>query len=291
MKIKDIIEIMRPINDVMGSFTVIIGILNTRTSVSAPIIITNIILGVLVYFFIAGSGMVINDIYDLSIDQINRPNRPIPSGRISLKQAKILFIATLAIGIVIAILNSVINSLGFLNVIIAAIFGFIGWIYAKWGKKSGFPGNIIVSVSFTIGLVYGAVLNGWNVPVYIIYFFLTSFFLLLAREIIKGCEDVEGDEKEGVKTLALTVGLKKAMIVSETCQILSIIFFILPTFTSIINPLLFLITMCFGLIVVFCAFVLSLLSKLKKEEFGRISLLLKIGALLGLVAFICASIG
>ncbi|MFX1274111.1 MAG: geranylgeranylglycerol-phosphate geranylgeranyltransferase [Promethearchaeota archaeon] len=290
MNLKDIIEIMRPINCIVGSLTVIIGILNTQTGIPVYMLIGNLILGILTYFFIAGSGMVINDIYDINIDKINRPGRPIPSGRISLQQAKILFIITYTIGVILAVINSLIFLLVPLNILIAAFFGFIGWIYAKWGKKSGFPGNIIVSISFSIGLVYGATLNGFIVPLYIYYFFLTAFFLLLAREIVKGCEDIEGDKEEGVKTLALTIGTKKALISSIICQICAIIFFILPLFTNIRNPLLFIITMSFGLGVVIIAVILSLVSNLKKEEFGRISLLLKIGAFLGLVAFVFASI-
>ncbi|MFW9901921.1 MAG: geranylgeranylglycerol-phosphate geranylgeranyltransferase, partial [Candidatus Thorarchaeota archaeon] len=210
MKLKDAIEILRPINDIMGSLTVIIGILNTRLGIAPINLILNLILGVLTYFFIAGSGMVINDYYDIEIDKINRPERPIPRGSITLRQAKILWIATSLIGIIIAIFHSILFSIGYLNIIIAVFFAFIGWLYAAWGKKSGFIGNIIVSVSFSIGLIYGAVLNNSNVPLYIYFFFLTAFFLLLSREIIKGCEDIEGDKNEGVKTLAIKIGIKKS---------------------------------------------------------------------------------
>ena len=290
MKFKDAFEILRPINCVMGSLTVIIGILNTRTGIDAEVVLFNIILGILAYFFLAGSGMVINDIYDIEIDKINRPERAIPSGRITMEQAKLLFIVTYGIGIGFAVINSIIFNLGFFNIILAAFFGFIGWVYAKWGKKSGFPGNIIVGISFSIGLIYGAVLNGTNIPIYIYFFFLTSFFLLISREIVKGCEDIEGDKKEGVKTLAITIGLKKALISSIICQILAIIFFILPFFTPIINHTLFLISMVFGLIVVGFALILSIKSKLQQDEFKKISLLLKVGALSGLLTFLFASI-
>jgi len=55
MNIKDAIVILRPVNDIMGSLTVIIGILNTRIDVGIGKLIINIILGILTYFFIAGS--------------------------------------------------------------------------------------------------------------------------------------------------------------------------------------------------------------------------------------------
>jgi len=290
MKLKASIEIMRPINDLMGCLTVLIGILNTRTGVPFNELIINIILGILTYFFVAGSGMIINDIYDVEIDRINRPERPIPRGAISIKEAKYLFALTLSIGLAISIIHSLIVELYFINVIIAAFFGIIGFVYAKWGKKSGFLGNLIVSVSFSIGLLYGAILNGIWIPLYIYFFFLTAFFLLLAREIVKGCEDIEGDKLEGVKTLAIRLGTKKALIISIIFDILAIVFFILPIFTDIINPLAFLISMIFGLVVVLVAITLSIISKLEQQEFKRISLLLKLGSFLGLIAFVFASI-
>jgi len=224
------------------------------------------------------------------MSKINRPNRPIPSGKVSLSQAKILFVLTFGIGLVISILHSIFFNLGYLNTILVVFFGLIGWLYAAWGKKQGFIGNIIVSVSFSIGLIYGAILNSSIIPIYIYFFFLTSFFLLLSREIVKGCEDIEGDKKEGVKTLAIKLGINKAIIFSIIFEIMAIIFFILPFFTPIINPLLFLISMIFGLIIVVTATVLSLRKKFDRKDLKRISLLLKVGALLGLVAFIFASI-
>ena len=230
------------------------------------------------------------NLYNIEIDRINRPNRPIPRGDITIKEAKLLFIGTFSFGIIIAIINCLLLNLGILNIVIAIFFGFIGWLYAAWGKKSGFPGNIIVSISFSIGLIYGAVLNGSQIPIYIYYFFLTSFFLLLAREIVKGCEDIEGDKKEGVKTLAILLGIEKTLYISIIFDILAIIFFILPVFTNIINHFAFLISMSFGLITVIIATILSLISKFQKHEFKKISLLLKFGAFLGLIAFVFASI-
>ena len=284
------INIMRPINCIMGSLTVIIGLLNTRTGIPLDILLINLILGVLTYFFVAASGMIINDIYDLEIDKINRPNRPLPRGEISVSQAKFLFIFTFGIGILLSVVHWLLYALSGLNVVLVIFFGLIGWLYAAWGKKSGFYGNLMVAVSFSIGLIYGAVLNSIIIPVYIYYFFLTSFFLLLSREIVKGCEDIEGDKEEGVKTLAIKLGIKSATIFSIVFEIMAIIFFILPLFTDIINPMLFLILMIFGLADVAAAVFLSLRKNLEKKDFKKISLLLKVGALLGLVAFIFASI-
>jgi geranylgeranylglycerol-phosphate geranylgeranyltransferase len=289
MKFKDTIEILRPINGLMGSLTVIIGILNTRAGIDPLLLISNLILGVITYFFISGSGMVINDYYDVEIDKINRPERPIPRGSITLKQAKILWLITIIISVILAFFHSLFFHIGYLNFILVVFFVFIGWLYAAWGKKSGFFGNIIVSISFSVGLIYGAILNNSNVPLYIYFFFLTSFFLLLSREVIKGCEDIEGDKNEGVKTLAIRIGPKKSTYISLIFAVSAIIFFILPYFTPILNPILFLISMAFGLIVVLFAVILMLKQNIVKKDFKKISLLLKLGAFLGLIAFIFAS--
>ncbi|MFO8017515.1 MAG: geranylgeranylglycerol-phosphate geranylgeranyltransferase [Promethearchaeia archaeon] len=289
MNFKDAVEITRPINGLMGSLTVFIGILNTRTGVSSINLVLNIILGILTYFFLSGAGMVINDIYDLEIDKINRPERPIPRGSISLSQAKQLYVILLCIGLSLSFLHMILLELHPVVFIIAVIFAFIGWLYAVWGKKQGFLGNIIVSVSYSIGLIYGALLNS-EMPIYIYLFFLTSFSLLMAREIIKGCEDIKGDTEEGVKTLAITLGINKAVILGVLFQILAILFFIFPLFTSIINPVLFLIFMFLGLVVVGYALLLSFNHNQQKDRFSKISLLLKVGALFGLLAFLFASI-
>ena len=290
MKLKDTIEILRPVNCLMGALTVMIGLLNTRTSISLSLLLSNFILGTLTYVFLAGSGMVINDLYDYEIDKINRPHRPIPRGSVSLNQARILFFTYLSIGLLISVLNVLIFNLNFIIIIIAAFFGFMGWIYAKWGKKSGFLGNIIVSISFSIGMIYGALLNSSIIPMFIYYFFLTSFFLLLSREIIKGCEDIEGDKKEGVKTLAIQIGTKRSTIFAMISSLLAVIFFILPLFTSIINSFLFLITMSSGLIIVAFSIYRMIKTNMERNDFKRISLFLKIGALLGLLSFVSASL-
>ena len=288
MKFKDSIEILRPITGLMGGLTVIIGILNTRIGILPLTLIFNIIFGVLTYFFISGSSMIINDYYDVEIDKINRPERPIPRGSISLKQAKILWIVTLLIGIILSIIHSLLFNIGFLVPIIVVFMAFIGWFYAAWGKKSGFIGNIIVGISFSIGLIYGAVLNNSGIPLYIYYFFLTSFFLLISREVIKGCEDVEGDKKEGVKTLAIRIGIKKSTTISMIFAVVAVVFYILPYFT-VINQLLFLISMIFGLAVVLFAIILMLKGNLVNKDFKKVSLFLKIGAFLGLITFLLAS--
>ena len=132
MKFKDALEICRPINDIMGGLTVVIGILNTAPGATPFQIVINIILGMITYFFIAAASMIINDIYDIDIDKINRPDRPIPSGRISLEQAKILFVGTLLISILVSLLHGILFLHNLIHISIPIFFSLITWFYAKW---------------------------------------------------------------------------------------------------------------------------------------------------------------
>lgn len=290
MNLKDAIEILRPINCLMGALTILIGLFNTRTGVLFNSLLINIILGVFTYIFLAGAGMVINDYYDYEIDKINRPQRPIPRGAITLNQARLLFIIYISIGIALSLFHVLLFNLNFFIIIIAAIFGFMGWLYAKWGKKSGFFGNLIVSISFSIGMIYGALLNSPFIPIYIYYFFFTSFFLLLSREVIKGCEDIEGDKKEGVKTLAIRIGVKKSNFIAMAFAFIAILFYVFSLFSNIINPILYVVFMIFGILIVGLSIVFMIQSKLEKRAFKKISLLLKVGAFVGLLTFLLASI-
>ena len=84
------IEIIRPGNVVMAVIAVVLVAI-VADSYTIPVL-----LGMLSVFFAISGGNVINDVFDYKIDSINRPDRPIPSGRISLenprKYAYLLFI-------------------------------------------------------------------------------------------------------------------------------------------------------------------------------------------------------
>lgn len=80
------VEIIRPGNVIMAIIAVILVAILAK-SVDIPII-----LAMLAVFFAMSAGNVINDYFDYKIDLINKPQRPIPSGRISLDNAKTMHI-------------------------------------------------------------------------------------------------------------------------------------------------------------------------------------------------------
>jgi len=279
MKISVLPRFFRIHNSVMGSLSVIIS--GWLFSHDWKILI----LGMLAYIFLASAGNVINDIYDLEIDKINRPDRPLPSGAISLKEAKIIYSLLVILGLFTAFLSSLIIS-NFIPLIIAAIFAGVGVLYSAKLKPMGFIGNIVVGCSFSIGYIYGWAITGlvYNLAkiVTILLFFVVSTTLLVAREIIKGIEDVEGDAVRNVKTLARSRGIPYASRMATIFLTIAIIAFTMLPFIGIIS-LYFIPFMIVGDIAAF----MSLVYILKGFDYAsKASLYAKIGAFDGLVGFL-----
>jgi 4-hydroxybenzoate polyprenyltransferase len=84
--------------------------------------------------------------------------------------------------------------------------------YVTVGKKSGLPGNFLVSSCVAIPFIYGSVAVIGNVPLSVVLFTLMAFLSNTGREITKGIVDVKGDSAEGIKTLAVRYGEKNAAV-------------------------------------------------------------------------------
>jgi geranylgeranylglycerol-phosphate geranylgeranyltransferase len=237
MELKAYIEIIRPVNCIMGGLTVLSAVqvanvfynLNLQFFWSKFWIFPNrffeiAVISYFVYFLIAAAGMVINDIFDLEVDRINKPNRPLPRGALTVKQAVAYTVALWASGVVLAFLISVASG------ILALIFSGIGLLYAARVKVLGLLGNFVVAFSFAFGYIYGSFITSMErgilrIPLMSLLFFITAFMVLQGREIIKGMEDVEGDKCRNAKTIACVYGLKRASIVGSVCNAIGIISF------------------------------------------------------------------
>ena len=292
--LKAYIEILRPVNCAFGALTVLIGIINSACPVSTfstPGGWFIAICGLIVYFFVAGASNLINDYFDIEIDKINRPARPLPRGAISKAMAIRYFLLLDAIALVLAAIVGPFTPNPVLIPGSVAFFLFVGYAYARWGKPSGFPGNLMVGAAFSFGIPFGAFYftSIWNIPPVIWFFFITSAFLLISRELVKGMEDIAGDRKFHIKTVANTSGITMAAIVSIVFSILAIITFTMPAF-RLISSVLFDIFMILGDITaaVSIGFLLSRRASRQHQKYS--SLMLKAGAFLGLFAYVLAPI-
>ncbi len=197
------VRIMRPLNCTMMGFAVLVGaVLASPAQISSSWL--NIIYGFLTGFTLCAAAMTINDYYDRAIDAINEPKRPIPSGVVKAKEA-LAFAAILTVaGLAFAVAVSP------LCLAVAAASMLITGTYLTVGKRTGLPGNFLVSVCVAIPFVYGSITLLGSVALNVWLFASMAFLSNTGREITKGIVDVKGDSSEGVKTIAVRFGEKSA---------------------------------------------------------------------------------
>ena len=155
----------------------------------------------------------INQIYDVQIDEINKPFLPIAAKKLSVQQAWAIVLGCLATGM--AIVKTQFSSLIFGLYMVGA---FLGTIYSvpplQFKRFPLLAGGIIACVrGFLLNFgVYYAVREAldipfkWNSVVAFISSFMTVFATVIA--VTKDLPDVEGDVKYGIKTFASTYGVK-----------------------------------------------------------------------------------
>ena len=118
-KIGGLIQLFRPELPIAAAICVLIGEVLALGSIPP---LPMIALGFACGFFLSASALITNDYFDLEVDKINAPQRPIPSGRVSPSTAMITGIIVGLIGLAIALVISpfalglglILWSLGFL---------------------------------------------------------------------------------------------------------------------------------------------------------------------------------
>jgi len=222
------IDLIRPVNCAMIGFAVIVG---AFVSKPASVSVIQLGLGFLTGFFVCAYSMAVNDVYDLEVDKINRPERPIPSGRVSAKEASRLSYLVLAVGMACSVL-----SLNPLAVIIAAAYASLSWLYNGRAKKTGLPGNLIVASSLAIPFIYGGAASGGSIGGSLLLMMaLTAFFSGVGREVVKAMADVGGDAKRDVNSVARSKGLGFASVVGAAFFLLAVLTSWVPLLTGLAN--------------------------------------------------------
>ncbi|PIX07168.1 MAG: prenyltransferase [Flavobacteriales bacterium CG_4_8_14_3_um_filter_35_10] len=169
--------------------------------------------------FIAAAGYVINDIYDLESDKINKTHAVIIGTKISERTAMKVYIVFNIIGLGLAYyLSFAINHLNYALLFLALAFGLLK--YSQSWKNILILKNVLVAflVSLSI-LILGfydsfPTMNPANavsqmrVFNIIIAYFVFAFLINLIREIVKDIEDLKGDEKRKTRTIISVYGLK-----------------------------------------------------------------------------------
>ena len=220
-----VIRLIRPINCTMMGFAVVVG---EFIALSGSLPTFRALLGFPVAFLLTAATMILNDYYDRSIDQINNPERPIPSGAVSPRAALALVFLFSTLGI---LTSALVNSLA---MIIALLSLILMVFYNTIGKRTGFLGNIVVSVCVSLPFVFGGYAVQ-NMRLLLWVFAFVALFSNLGREVTKGIADVAGDRTHGVRTVAVVFGSGIASLAASSLFVVAILLSVFPHVLDLVS--------------------------------------------------------
>lgn len=269
------VEITRPVNSLLVGFAVLVGVavvaVSKVTSASA-------ILGFLTGFLLTGYAMVVNDFYDLEVDRVNSPHRPLPSGRIKVRSALGLAGTLLLLGLAAAWLTSV------ANFFVATAFAALAWIYNYWGKRKGLVGNMMVAASVAVPYIYGGMVAAMPGNLLIWVLALISFLAATGREVVKTIADIPGDTIRRVRSVAISKGSRAAASLGAALFLLAVLLTPIPLLLGAAGIVYGTLVLIPNAIFVYGA--VKILREHSPETARAVKKIALIGMLTGLVAFV-----
>ena len=236
--VRDWLDLFRAGNCVTGFVGVFLGaILTLEDFPKDDNLNITALLALSVYSFMA-SWNALNDYLDLEIDKINRPDRPLPSGRISKSLALTAIILTCAISVISLFLaGQIANEMTdnfedwyptiFIWLIaLTLLVNYEDDRILLGLKNRGLPGNLAISISVGLVVLFGAagLFDPLNERAVSLFFIGTLYNL--SREIIKDVEDMEGDE--GRNTYAMRAGAENARLASWVILLITLVALLAP---------------------------------------------------------------
>ncbi|MFC6717077.1 geranylgeranylglycerol-phosphate geranylgeranyltransferase [Natrialbaceae archaeon GCM10025810] len=210
--IRGLLELTRPVNAVAAGVLTFIGAFVAGGAAAAPLETVGAV-GATV--LAVGAGNAINDYFDREIDRINRPDRAIPRGAVSPRGAlafsAVLFAAAVGLAVLLPTAALAIAGINLLALV----------AYTEVFK--GLPGLGNALVAYLVGstFLFGAAAVGEIRPAVVL--FLLAAIATVTREIVKDVEDLEGDREEGLRTLPIVVGERRALHVATALLVLAAI--------------------------------------------------------------------
>lgn len=205
------------------------------------------------------AGCIFNDIMDLEIDRVNKPNTRILERVFSLRTAwYIIFVLLL-----LQVATSFVLSKFFLWqwAIISPLVFFFSILYDVKLKRSPLFGNFQMAlmtafIPLCFQLYFTTELQEIGNPKVEILFHLFAwipFAFIIPRELSLDISDMEGDAKNGCKTLPILIGISKARIIVIVLLLLYLITFAIFTWFQMWLLLSYLFSLA-GIIVYFALF-------------------------------------
>ncbi len=215
---------------------------------------------------IAAGGNIINDIYDVEIDRINKPKKLLIGKRITEKSANNLYILLNVIGVAIGFyLSNVIDKPGFAALFI--VFSALLYLYASYLKGMLLIGNLLVSALVAMSLIIVGLFD--LMPAIttenrasqsfifriILDYSLFAFFLNFIREIVKDLQDINGDKKGEMNTLPIALGRKRTTTITFTLGVLMVLGVVYYMYENLYNqqiPMLYFLIAIVAPLLYFC---------------------------------------
>ena len=196
LKFSAYLEITRPLNVVISFVAIGVGAILAGPLQPISAVLAACVSGAL----ITAAANTINDVFDVEIDRVNKPLRPLPRNLLGLREAKIFSGILFVSGVGCAFF------IGYTALMIAAVFSVLLYMYSAYLKRMVIWGNFVVSLATAFAFIYGGLSVGH--PEYALYPALFAFCMHFAREIIKDIEDQKGDRQGNANTLAVVYGIR-----------------------------------------------------------------------------------
>ena len=263
------LAILRPHNMLASALAVVAGSIIAHGAVGSLLVVTAVLAAL-----VTGTGNILNDCFDLEVDRINKPGRPLPSGRIT-PRAAVGWYMVISVAVTTAAALLIPRGVGAL---------IIAWqialaIYARWCKRWLIVGNVMVAAISSSAFLAGALVA--HRPGAAIIPGLIAFVFVMCREIVKGAEDVEGDRQGNVRTLAVVMGAPRAGTVASILMLLLAALFPVPALVGHYRPA-YLLVMESLVAPVLLMSALRVSDSRLRRDFTLTSRLLKLGMFLGI---------
>ena len=270
-KIPVYLEIMRPLNVLIGMFSIVMGAFLSGTL--RPL--SSVLLAALAGGLIAGAAKAINDYFGIEIDRVNKPNLPLPSGRLLPKAVYAFSMSLFGCGCLIA---TVVNWMTFLVAVFSSI---LLYAYSARLKRTILWGNLTVSLITALAFVFGGVaVNHFGLALIPAGF---AFFFNFGREIIKDVQDMPGDAADDAVTYPIYAGRGRALLLATLIFGLLILGTFVPWWLNVYGVY-YLVAVVVGVDLVILFLLGWAWYDSSPRNLGRVSDLLKIDMLVGLFA-------
>lgn len=206
------LNIVRPVNLAIIASTMLVILIKYKDELAQDYWLKSVLL-ILPAVLTAAAGYVVNDIFDVKTDAINKPGSAIVDVTISKSKAWILYAILCVLSVVVSWFFS--QQYAIINICIVAML----YLYAMQLKGMPLIGNILIAMCSASVIACCVLLIAFDTKAAIMNFSgytVFAFFISLIRELVKDMQDYEGDKATGLKTYPIVAGIKGAKILVYT---------------------------------------------------------------------------